>query len=175
MEEKVVRKTTARKTTVRRVASKTIPARTVAKAPTAVSSRKAPPRKSSESVVKKNRSPKAFFIGCFLFLVLIGVSFLIGSTDKGELNVAQKIADRKEQATGEEKAILENVSTPKPQGVPTASLVGTGKGEEQPAPVPVQPIGTSTDSIASSSTETLATTTAQTEEQSAPGATDISQ
>jgi len=166
MEEKVVHKTTARKTTVRRVASKTIPARTVAKAPTAVSLRKAPPRKTPEPVVQRSRSPKVFFIGCLLFLILIGVSFLIGSTDKGELDVAKKIADRKENATPEEKVTLENVNAPKPQGVPTASLVGTGKGDTQTTPADVQQVGTSTDVTTASSTDTVATTTMQTGEQS---------
>ena len=152
MEEKVVRKTTVQKS-VRRVATKTVPARTVAKTPTAVLSRKAPSRKSANTSAQKNPFPKVFMIVCVLFLVLMGVSFLIGSTDKGELDVAQKIADRKEHATPEEKVILENVGDQKPQGVPTASLTGMGKDDSVVSPV--ETVSTSS----TTTTELQATTT----------------
>lgn len=163
MEEKTVRKTTTKKT-VRRVATKKVPARTVERKPTAVSSvRKAPARVVVASPKNTRRGGKVFLLGFVLFAVLLGISALIGSSDKGELDVAGKIAERKQQATPEEQESLENVNSGSPRSVPTASLVGMG---DDPGFVPPQaePAIASTTQDTASTTLDTATSTSEVEQ-----------
>ena len=165
MEEKTVRKTTAKKA-VRRVATKKVPARTVERKPVAVSSvssvssvRKAPARVSLSVAPKSTRrSGKVFLLGFLLFGVLLGVSALIGASDKGELDVAGKIAERKEQATPEEQASLEAVTSGSANSVPTASLVGMGDDPGTVPPVVEQVVASTTEVNASSTTDIASTT-----------------
>jgi hypothetical protein len=93
--------------------------------------------------------------GLPLFLILLGVSALIGMTDKGELDVASAITQRKQSATSdEEKQALESVPTEQIQPAsPNGGLVGMGA----PEPVPVVPevTASSTPESASSTPETV--------------------
>lgn len=162
MEEKPVRKTTAKKV-VRRVASKKVPARTVERKPTVATSpvRKAPARVVLQTPKKSKKNFKVVLLGLVLFGMLFGVSALIGFSDKGELDVAGKIADRKTNATSpEEQASLQGVSDVNTQKPSTASsLVGMGsEGTIAPAPIP-QPEATSTPQQIASTTPEAATTT----------------
>jgi hypothetical protein len=95
-------------------------------------------------------------IAGFLFLVLFGVSALIGLSDKGQLDVSSKIADKKESATEEEKQILADVPTV--QNAPTVPNGGlVGMGSDVPPPPPPPPAATTTD-ISGTSTDTTADT-----------------
>ena len=152
MEEKVVRKTTARKS-VRKTSIKVAPTTAVVRKTTAsVSARKAPPRLSTTS---KKRSPLVVIVlGVVLFGALIGVSAMIGLSDKGELDVASAIAKRKEKATPEERQALENVPTEQIQpSAPNGGLVGMG---QPPPPVVQQPVSTTSQTVASTSKATTA-------------------
>jgi cytoskeletal protein RodZ len=103
---------------------------------------------------KNRKKAKALLIGLPLFLVLLGVSALIGMTDKGELDVARAITERKQNATSdEEKQALESVPTEQiAPSAPNGGLVGMGA----PEPVPVVPevTASSTADSASSTPET---------------------
>lgn len=157
MEEKVVRKTTAKKT-VRRTPSRTVFARTADPISTAVSTRKAPARVGAYGAKQNQFSFKVFFIVLLLFCVLLWVSALIGFSDKGQLDVAGKIAERKQNASPEDnQAALDAVNTSPAQSLPTASsLVGMGKDENTPQAN--SPVSTSTDATASSTSQTATTT-----------------
>ena len=156
MTEKVVRKTTAKKG-VRRTASKTVPARyTVSKSAT-LGTRKAPVREPALSQ-KQKRSPKIFIISLILFTLVMGVSALIGFSDKGQLNVENAIRDRKQNATGAEQEALQSVPTEQSGGrAPNGGLVGMGQGE-QSTPAPTQASTTTVTTSASSSLQTGSST-----------------
>ncbi len=152
MAEKEVRKTTAKKTVRRTTTKVASPKTTVRKtAPTAV--RKAPAR--IQAVAPKNqRSLKLFLAGGAFFLVLLGISAAIGFSDKGQLNVEGLISARKQNATPEEKVVLEAVPTDQAKNnIPNGGLVGMG----QPAPVVPPPVVVST-TTATGSTSTASTT-----------------
>lgn len=149
MAEKTVRKTTAKKA-VRRTTTKKVPARTTVARTAAVPARKAPVVRTVSTPVRSHgASGRTFLIGMVLFLILLGVSAAIGYSDKGQLDVEQTIAVRKQNATPEEQQILNNVPTQQQQNnIPNGGLIGVGKS---PKPEPVEPVSTSTDETASSS------------------------
>lgn len=131
MAEKEVRKT-VRKRAVRKSAGQTTPARASRAAADDATLR--PRRKAPSRVVVEQGAPKGrrgikfVFVGFFLFLILLGVSAAIGYTDKGELDVQNTIAAKKESATPEEKAALDaaSVTSAQQSGTPNGGLVGTG-------------------------------------------------
>ena len=139
MEEKVVRKTIA-KTTTRKVTtlkSATSRIRAVKKTAEPSSVRRAPTRQvtSIETLSPLKKTQKKFnvvLIALPLFLVLLGVSALIGISDKGELDVASAITQRKQNASSdEEKQALESVPTEQIQAsAPNGGLVGMGAPEQ---------------------------------------------
>jgi len=158
MAEKEVRKTTTKRA-VRRTASKTVPARSTVRKTTATSVRKAPSRVAEAPATRTvRRSPKALFAGIFLFLVLLGVSAVIGFSDKGQLDVASAIALRKQGATTqEEKDALENVPTEQAvNALPNGGLVALDASEVPPPPPSV--VSTTTENTASSSDATASST-----------------
>lgn len=158
MEEKVVRKTTVKRTVRKRVAPEGVTprARAVRKTAEAAPVRKAPTRtpvsttKNAEGK-SDSRKLKIVVLGVALFSVLLGVSALIGMSDKGELDVASAIAQRKQNASPEEKQALESVPTEQTKpSAPNGGLVGMG------APEPVAPapeVTASTTPQTASSTE----------------------
>jgi hypothetical protein len=160
MEEKVVRKTTVRRTTRKSVTPKsaTTPRVSAVKKTADVSPvRKAPPRVSVAPVATathkgSHKKLKVVSVGVFLFAVLFGVSALIGMSDKGQLDVSGAIAERKQNASDEEKKALETVPTEQAQAsAPNGGLVGMGAPE--PAPVP-EPTASTTEETASSTEAT---------------------
>lgn len=146
MAEKEVRKTTTKKA-VRKTTTKTTPASSVERSTV----RKAPAR-IAKIEEKKQSSAIVFMGGGALFLVLLGVSALIGFSDKGQLDVEGKITERKQSATPEEQEILKSVPTEQSKNsVPNGGLVGTGDSE--PVPVPVIEAATTTESAATTTEE----------------------
>lgn len=158
MEEKVLSKTAVKRTTRKRVVPEgTVPrVRAVRKTAEVSTVRKAPTRTSvfSETNAPRkgdSRKLKVLVLGTFLFSVLLGVSALIGMSDKGELDVASAIAQRKQNASPEEKQALESVPTDQVKpSAPNGGLVGMGAPE--PAVVP-EVSASSTAETASSTTE----------------------
>jgi hypothetical protein len=183
MEEKVVRKTTVRRTTRKSVTPKsaTTPRVSAVKKTADVSPvRKAPTRVSVAPSVPSthkggHRKLKVVSIGVFLFAVLFGVSALIGISDKGQLDVSGAIAERKQNASGEEKQALETVPTQQTQAAPNGGLVGMGAPE--PVPVP-EPTASTTEETASSTeasgeqTESESSTPTEETESTDPQATE---
>lgn len=151
MAEKEVRKTTTKRA-VRRVATKTVPARTTARKTASTSVRKAPSRVATPAQTRK--SPKVFFVGFALFLVLLGVSAAIGFTDKGQLDVEASISLRKQNASPEEQQALNAVPVQQSQAVPNGGLVGEGPADVVPVLVPEN-----TGSTTASTTDTTASST----------------
>ncbi|MFM2381510.1 MAG: hypothetical protein RLZZ76_277 [Candidatus Parcubacteria bacterium] len=169
MEEKVVRKTTVRRTTRKRVtpegATPTPRVRAVRKTAEVSPVRKAPTRTLDTAVSpvsrrRDSRKLKVIILGTFLFSVLLGVSALIGMSDKGELDVASAITERKQSATSEEeKQALESVPTEQIQpSAPNGGLVGMG------APEPVVQLP----EVTASSTEQTASSTEDGAQEAAP-------
>jgi hypothetical protein len=144
MEEKAPRKTTAKKTVRasaepkvaaprKRKTTSTVaaPAVTVRKAP-----RVAPTAPAGVSRRVSHRKLKVVSVGLLLFVLLFGVSAMIGMSDTGQLDVSEKIAQRKLDATDEERRALETVPTQQnAPSVPNGGLVGMGSPEPQPAEV----------------------------------------
>ena len=169
MEEKVLVKTAVKKTTRKRVVPEgTVPrVRAVRKTAEASPVRKAPTRTAASMSTEvssasraDSRKLKVTVIGVGLFALLLGVSALIGMSDKGELDVASAISQRKQNAGAEEKQALESVPTEQINpSAPNGGLVGMG------APPPVVQVP---EAIASS-TELTATTTKTTESTSTEG------
>lgn len=154
MAEKEVRKTTTKKA-VRRTTTKTVSARTQ-EVKTAVAPRKAPVR-VQQSSLSERRSPKVLFVGIFIFLVMVGISVGIGLSDKGQVDVAGAITERKQRGTPEEQEAFKTVPVQQNQNnVPNGGLVGTGQSE--PVPVVVPPVATTTPSTASSTIGTASST-----------------
>lgn len=154
MTEKVVRKTTAKKV-VRRTTTKTVSGSSSTAKPVRTATRKAPIK--TEVIAPKNRrSPKVLIVGLILFLLVMGVSALIGFSDTGQLNVENTIRERKQNATGDEQAALQSVPIEQAgAGAPNGGLVGMG----QTAPEVVVPVATSTDNTSSSSSSLTASST----------------
>lgn len=164
MEETVALKTRVRKTTRRTAVAKTTPSRPRAARKVSADEplRKAPPRVSVPTPVITGRPEKRTMmvvgIATFLFLVLFGVSALIGLSDKGQLDVSSKIAARKESATEEEKKELESVPTEQnAPTVPNGGLVGMGS-EGTPPPAPEVFSTTTLESVATSTVDTASST-----------------
>lgn len=157
MAEKVVRRTTTKKT-VRKTATAATSPRASVRRSTVSSTRKAPTESATASYRGENKQrSKTFIIGCIFFAVLLGVSAMIGYSDKGQLNVEATIASRIKNASPEEQESLRDVPIQQQQTViPNGGLVGMGQSE--PPPAPPAPISTSTDATASS-TDVVATTT----------------
>jgi hypothetical protein len=160
MEATVVRKPGVRKTVRRVAAPKSAPTRTRAVRSSSVSAplRKAPPREIAEAtgrVAKRAGRRPLFIIGTasFLFLMLFGMSALIGLSDKGQLDVSSKIAARKAGASEEEKKELESVPTDQSfSALPNGGLVGMGSPEPSPEPPSVPDTASSTASTTTDST-----------------------
>lgn len=133
MAEKEVRKTTTKRA-VRRTATRTVPARTTARQAGVGSVRKAPTRVTASG--KTRRSSKGLIVGISIFVLLIGASAGIGFSDKGQLNVENIIALRKQNASPEEKVTLETVPVQQPKNnIPNGGLVGMDQSELPPPPV----------------------------------------
>ena len=170
MAEKVVRRTTAKKT-VRKTSGVTTATRTPARRSTVSSVRKAPTElRSSTSVSRGKTHGKTFIIGLIFFVVLLGVSALIGYSDKGQLNVEATIAKRIQSATPEEQESLKDVPIQQQQTVvPNGGLVGMGQSAPPPPP---EPVSTTTDSTATSTEETASSTSQAEEENTADESTE---
>ncbi len=156
MAEKEVRKTTAKKT-VRRTTTKVVPAKTTVRKAVTTTVRKAPAR-ILPPVQNSRRTPKMFLAGFVFFVVLLGVSAAIGLSDKGQLNVENLITARKQNATPEEKVVLESVPTEQAKNnIPNGGLVGMGQ------PEPVIPPSVDTSSTTATTTDNTASSTEHTE------------
>lgn len=153
MAEKEVHKTTVKKA-VRRTTTKVAPRKTAARKTAATVVRKAPARESAFQTARSGRSPKTTIIVLAVFVVIFGISFAIGYSDRGVIDVSSKITERKLQGTLEEQERLRTVPVQQTQASsPNGGLVGTGKSE--PVVVPQGPASTTastTDEVASTTT-----------------------
>jgi len=153
MVEKAVRKTTkktVRKAAPKKAASKAVGQTRVRKAPTSVAAQKAGKKKNNRLVL----------VGLFIFLSIIGGSIALGISGDGAINIEDRVSDLKEQATPEERTIIESVPVKTGPTLPDGGLVQSGVPEEKPVVVPV---ATSTDTTASSTDEVATTTDATAE------------
>lgn len=164
-------KKVAKKVAKKKVAAKKTPAKKRAPGKAAAkkilaaeveNSRKAPVTKP---VVKKSTLPKVIAICLGAFVVISGVSVVLGMSDDGEINVASVVEERKQTAVEEGDAAFESVSIPTNNvvaRVPNGGLRGKGKSI-QPKPKPkassTTAVATTTVNVASS-TELAASSTA---------------
>jgi hypothetical protein len=160
MAEKEVRRTTAKKA-VRKTAATSTPARTTVRRSSASSVRKAPTQAqvSVSSPAVRKALNKGFLLGLILFVVLIGVSALIGYSDKGQLDVASTISSRIQNATPEEQETFKTVPVQQGQtenSAPNGGLVGMGQPDIPPPAVENE--STSTEEAAATSTDATAAT-----------------
>ena len=154
MAEEKVRKTTAKKTAVRRTTTKVAPRKTAVRKTVATAVRKAPARQTLGEPTRARRSPKTLIVALLVLAIAGGVSAGIGFTDKGQINVAEKIAQRKQNASPEEQAVLNSVPVQQAQNnIPNGGLVGTGKSA--PVAQTQEPVATTT---ASTTAETASST-----------------
>ena len=185
MEEKVVRKTAVKRAPRKSVATEkaTPRARAVRKTaePSSVSVRKAPTRpafqQSSSPFPKQSfKKLKVTLLIVFLFSVLLGVSVLIGMSDKGELDVARAISNRKQNASSdEERQTLLSVPTDQIQPTaPNGGLVGMGASESSVPEPTIEVSASSTDQSASSTPDSTSEAEVVPEIQATPNDSEVS-
>jgi hypothetical protein len=177
MVEESVRKTVAKKTVrkaVGRTAAVTRAPRTKApavketeSAPVLTTPAKRPRRKAPTPVAETNeraaRSNILLYAGIGAFTVLLGVSAVIGFTDRGAINVQNLIESRMASASPEEKARLEQAQKATANNVPDGGLILSDTPD-----APVVPVATSTPSTASSTDATASSTEAVSTEVETP-------
>jgi hypothetical protein len=175
MEEKVVRKKTA-KPRVRKASVKKIPEAVPVREPELTTvARKAPTRFSSSVPTRKNKKLKSLGIAFFLCSCAFGVSALIGYTDKGQLDVANTISERRENASEEEKKTLDAISVRSAEGNnPNGGLVGMGQQTPEPAPVAEAVASTSTSTASSSPAASVTSAATTSPSENTPTKTDES-
>ncbi len=126
-----------------------------------VSARKAPTPIAAERA-KVKRSRKNATVVAVLLLLGVGSSAAVGFTDKGQIDVAQTIAQRNEaaRAAGQPEITIPVQTTPEPNGGLTG--VGDIPSNAQPVSTTTAATASSTDATASSTKETAPTETAST-------------
>jgi len=133
MEEKVVRKTTAKRV-VRKTAAR--------KAPTQV----------ADTGAREGRTMLPF-VAIGIFIVIVGASVAIGFSDSGQINVENTINYKRDHGTEEEKQELQNIPVQRTRpSVPNGGLVPTTDPDPGAAVVAPEPVATST---ATSTDETI--------------------
>ncbi len=158
MAEKVVAKTTKKKTVPKKATTKVASkSRVVKKKNTTIrkkavpkkTARKAPTPIASVRAVEKTNNRMALF-GIVFFILILGVSIVIGLSGEGQINIGTAISTLKENASQEERDKIDSVSVQKKN---TANaLVPSGVPVEVPAS---EPVATTT---ASSSIDTASST-----------------
>lgn len=160
MVEVSVRKTAAKKT-VRKAVGRTAAVKRVSRARIASTepAATAPRRKAPTSAVTPRTAKKsmALIIGSSVFVLFIGLSAIIGVTDKGAINVRGIIESRMASATPEERARLEQAQKATANNVPDGGLVASGIPEAAPEPMATT-TATTTPSTASSTVATASST-----------------
>ncbi len=159
MVEESVRKTAAKKT-VRKAVGRTAavtraPRARVARvaAPPVVPRRKAPTPTITPRVVERRIG---LYVGIGVFILMIGISAVIGFTDKGAINVRGIIESKMASATPEERARLERAQKATANNLPDGGLVASGVPEATPPSIATTtasttpPVASSTDATASS-------------------------
>ena len=152
MEEKVVRKRTTRK-----VAKKTV-------------SRKAPTRATSVSNTGSEKNNVALYVSIVVFLLFVGVSVVVGYSDKGEINIDATITNIEQNGTPEEREQLKNIPAQKAKSKGrNGGLIPTTDTDKSAVPTPesTEENASSTESTASS-TEEIAEGEESTSEDSEP-------
>ena len=133
MAEKIVRKKAVKKTTAR-------------KAPSRV------PQKTKHSNI-------GFFIMLGVFLLALGVSAVVGLSDKGAINVADIISDKTKNASPEEKAKFKTIPVQNKSSKPNGGLVPSNAEDAFKAPEPelenASSTASSSDAIATSTSEVV--------------------
>ena len=126
------------------------------------SARKAPTPIAAQKE-KTKRGRKNATVVALLLLLGVGSSAAIGFTDKGQIDVAQTIAKRNEEAkaAGQPEIIIPVQTTLEPNG----GLLGVGDDPNaQPQASSTQPTATSTEATASSTEESTSSEVASTSE-----------
>ncbi len=132
-------------------------------APARISARKAPTPIAAERA-KVKRSRKNATVVAVLLLLGVGSSAAVGFTDKGQIDVAQTIAQRNEaaRAAGQPELTIPVQTTLEPNG----GLIGVGDDPsvQPPAATTTPATASSTEAAASSTEEAVSTETASTTE-----------
>ena len=162
MAEKEVRKTTTKKpvkkTAPKKVASKAVPA---SKTPRRKPASKTPVRKAPTAVAQTKQIEKksniVLIFGLVFFALVVGGSIALGISGDGEISIETRIADIRENATPEERSIINSIPVQK-VALPDGGLVPSGVPDAVPEPKPTA----SSSADSATSTDATATTTSET-------------
>ncbi len=172
MAEKEVRKKPTKKTTTKTAPKKAVAKRVTKtpakkKATTTTTTRKRTTRTAAtrkaptpvaETQAYKRKNTLVLVSGMVVFVMVLGVSAVLGMSGQGAINIETRLAEIKEQATPEEREKMTSIPVKK-SSLPDGGLVPSGVPD---APV-VPPQSASTTDIFATSTDEVASTTSASE------------